>query len=208
VLLFDEVEKAHPGVFNILLQILEDGIITDSQGRRIDCRNTVIILTSNVGARIISEKKGGLGFADSTNEDDLTSDDVKIKSDVMSELKRTFRPEFLNRIDDIIVFRKLTKNDIEQIARRMLDALSKRTLAIGITLKYTNEAVGALAKAGYDTVYGARPLRRAIVSNVEDKLSEQMLSGNAKAGDVLTLLYNEEDKYIFSKENDKILNNN
>lgn len=193
VVLLDEIEKAHPDVFNILLQILEDGIITDSQGRQINCRNTVIIMTSNVGARSITQKQTNLGF---NRGDSSTADNVTIKNNVLEELKQCFKPEFLNRIDDIIVFKKLTDADIKQIAKNMLGTLSKRTSDIGITLNITDDAIDKIAKAGFDEMYGARPLRRAITSQIEDLLSEQMLEGKIKEGDSVTLFVND-DKFSF-----------
>ncbi len=177
VILFDEIEKAHPDVFNILLQILEDGILTDSQGRRVDFRNTVIIMTSNLGARMITENKS-LGFA--ASEQDSERDYSKIKSDVMSELKRAFRPEFLNRIDDIIVFRQLTQDDIKEISAKMLDTLKARMKANDIIAEFTNNVVSQIAEVGFDPIYGARPLRRAIQSDIEDMIAEKMLSGEIK----------------------------
>ncbi|MBQ2676572.1 MAG: ATP-dependent Clp protease ATP-binding subunit [Clostridia bacterium] len=176
VVLFDEIEKAHPDVFNILLQILEDGVLTDSQGRHVNFKNTVIIMTSNVGARMITERKS-FGFGDNT-----AVSDSDIKSDVMGELKRQFRPEFLNRVDDIIVFRQLNKDDIKQIAERLLNNLAKRVKTRDITLTFSDAAVEAIANEGFDTVYGARPLRRAIQSKIEDKLSEAILEGTVKDG--------------------------
>ncbi|MCQ2475780.1 MAG: ATP-dependent Clp protease ATP-binding subunit [Clostridia bacterium] len=181
VLLFDEIEKAHPDVFNMLLQILEDGILTDSQGRRVDFKNCIIIMTSNVGAKQIAQTGGGtLGFAPSSGE---TMDERRIKDAVMSELKNMFRPEFLNRVDDIIVFHQLTKENIDEIAGRMLLGLSKRVKELDINLEFSREAVEAVGKAGFDPVYGARPLRRAIQQRIEDKLSEQMLEGRIRAGE-------------------------
>ncbi|MDR0405498.1 MAG: ATP-dependent Clp protease ATP-binding subunit [Clostridiales bacterium] len=182
VVLFDEIEKAHPDVFNLLLQILEDGILTDAQGRRADFRNTVIIMTSNVGARDLFEKKR-LGFAD--NGGGKTYEDIK--SNVMSELKRVFKPEFLNRVDDIIVFQSLSAEEIKKIAVKMLGTLSGRLNAVGIGVTFTDEAAELLAKEGFDPTYGARPLRRAIQSKVEDFLAEQMLEGKIKAGDRVTI---------------------
>ncbi len=180
VVLFDEIEKAHPDVFNMLLQILEDGILTDSQGRRVDFKNCVIIMTSNVGAKQIAQTGGGtLGFAPSGSE---TMDERRIKDAVMGELKNMFRPEFLNRVDDIIVFHQLGKDDINEIARRMLAGLSKRVKELDIELSFTENAVEAIGKAGFDPVYGARPLRRAIQQEIEDKLSEEMLEGKLEAG--------------------------
>lgn len=193
VILFDEIEKAHPDVFNILLQILEDGILTDSQGRRVDFRNTVIIMTSNLGARLITDGKS-LGF--STGEkDDSARDYAKIKSDVMGEVKRAFKPEFLNRIDDIIVFSQLTSEEIRQIAAKMLDTLKERLSASEITAEFTDEAIGQIASIGFDPSYGARPLRRAIQSDIEDMLAEKMLEGTIKKGDKITVTF-EDEKFI------------
>ncbi len=182
VVLFDEIEKAHPDIFNILLQILDDGVLTDSQGRKVNFKNTVIIMTSNVGARAISEQKS-LGFGD---KDTAAKDDKIIKDEVMTALKAQFRPEFLNRIDDIIVFKQLEKDDITEIARRLLKVLSDRIFDnMEITLSFTEKAVEKLADAGFDKVYGARPLRRAIQNAIEDSLSEEILSGKIKRGDTV-----------------------
>ena len=179
VLLFDEIEKAHPDVFNILLQILEDGRLTDSQGRVVDFRNTVIIMTSNVGGRLITEPKR-LGFV-INDEKAKNYDDMK--NNVMGELKHTFRPEFLNRVDEVIVFHPLDEENIRSIVGIMLRTLAKRLLQSEIKLDVTGEAEVLLAKKGYDPVYGARPLRRSIQSMIEDKLAEHMLEGKIKAGD-------------------------
>ncbi len=195
VLLFDEIEKAHPDVFNILLQILEDGILTDSHGRRVDFKNTVIIMTSNIGARLITDKKS-LGFAES--KDEAESDYNKIKSDVMGELKKYFKPEFLNRVDDIIVFHQLTRENIAEITKRMLSSLSDRVAGMEMSIEFTENAVELVAKAGFDPVYGARPLRRAIQSRIEDPLSEQLLEGVFKAGDKI-ICDAKEDKITFKK---------
>ncbi|MBE6780900.1 MAG: ATP-dependent Clp protease ATP-binding subunit [Ruminococcaceae bacterium] len=184
VILFDEIEKAHPDVFNILLQILEDGILTDSQGRRVDFKNTVIIMTSNIGARLITDKRVSFGF--SQGEDDGNKD---VKTAVMGELKNTFRPEFLNRVDDIVVFSKLTKPQIEEIAEKMLNNLSGRTKAIGIEISFDNSVKSALAEIGFDAVYGARPLRREIQNKIEDALSEKILDGSIKNGDSVLCSY-------------------
>ena len=176
VLLLDEVEKAHPDVFNILLQILEDGVLTDSQGRKVDFKNCVIIMTSNIGARLITDKIKKFGFASDENEE---QQDVKdVKDAVMGELKNTFRPEFLNRIDDIIVFSRLSKDEIELIAKRMLKTLEQRAKDMDIDVEFSDKVVEMIAKAGYDPVYGARPLKRAIGSQIEDLLSEKMLDGS------------------------------
>ncbi len=186
VVLFDEIEKAHPDVFNILLQILEDGILTDSQGRRVDFRNTVIIMTSNLGARLITENKS-LGFA--AGATDAEKDYAKIKSDVMGELKRAFRPEFINRIDDIIVFHQLNEENIKAICVKMLDTLKARLAANEIGAEFTEAAVEGIAKAGFDPIYGARPLRRAIQSEIEDMLAEKMLEGTVKSGGEVVIDY-------------------
>ena len=180
VVLFDEIEKAHPDVFNMLLQILEDGILTDSQGRRVDFKNCIIIMTSNVGAKLIAQSGSGtLGFAAESNE---TASEKNIREAVMGELKNVFRPEFINRVDDIIVFHRLNEDNINEIAKRMLDSLGKRLRELDIDVEFTDEAVKAIAKAGFDPVYGARPLRRAIQQQIEDKLSEEMLEGKLSAG--------------------------
>jgi ATP-dependent Clp protease ATP-binding subunit ClpC len=186
VVLFDEIEKAHPDVFNILLQILEDGILTDAHGRKVNFKNTVIIMTSNVGARMITEPKR-LGFSDSSSQ--YEENQQKIKSDVLGELKRTFRPEFLNRIDDIIVFHQLTEEHIKEIAKRMLFEVTKRLEGLGINISFDETAITELANAGFDSIYGARPLRRAIQSKIEDLVAESMLEGKLKGGDTVICQY-------------------
>ncbi len=178
VVLFDEIEKAHPDVFNILLQILDDGMLTDSQGRKVSFKNTVVIMTSNIGARLITEKRNSFGFGESASAS--KSDDV-IKEEVLLELKKEFRPEMLNRIDDIIVFRKLMAEDIAEIAKRMLKTLKACLSDLNIEAEFTDSAISAVAEAGFDDVYGARPLRRAIQSKIEDLFSEKMLDGTIKA---------------------------
>ncbi len=183
VVLFDEIEKAHEDVWNILLQILEDGIVTDSQGRRVDFKNTIIVMTSNLGARNIISQTGKLGFDGGDKNNDEAKHFAQVKEAVMAEVRRTFRPEFLNRIDETIVFRPLTEEDIRQIAKRMLDNTARRMAQQGITLESTDEAVAVLAKDGFDPQYGARPLRRAIQNEVEDAVAEQMLEGKIRAGD-------------------------
>ncbi|MER2147559.1 MAG: ATP-dependent Clp protease ATP-binding subunit [Ruminococcus sp.] len=185
VVLFDEIEKAHPDVFNMLLQILEDGRLTDSQGRTVDFKNTVIIMTSNVGARMITDKQKSLGFA----QEEKAQKQEDIRSLVMGELKKVFRPEFLNRVDDIIVFNKLTQDEIKQIAGKMLETLSKRLAAMDITITFTDAAITAIADKGFDDSYGARPLRRAIQSEIEDVLSEKLLDGEIKATSAVTCDY-------------------
>ena len=185
IVLFDEVEKAHPDVFNILLQILDDGMLTDSHGKKVDFKNTVIIMTSNIGAQTIAAKGQTLGFGDKTDSFEKTQD--SIKSNIMGELRRMFRPELLNRIDDIIVFKQLTESDIEQITRLMLKSVTQRMRDMEIEVSFTDEAVKHLAKTGYDVTYGARPLKRAIQSQVEDKLAEQFLDGSLKGAKALTV---------------------
>ena len=190
VVLFDEIEKAHPDVFNMLLQILEDGILTDSQGRRVDFKNTVIIMTSNVGARKITEKKISFGFGESAEE-------TNISEQVLSELKATFRPEFLNRVDDIIVFSKLKFEEIGLIAENMLKNLKERLKNLEIDFSWDDSVKNALAEKGFDEVYGARPLRREIQNKIEDKLSENILEGKIKKGANVNCTL-ENDEFIFN----------
>ncbi|MCL2507758.1 MAG: ATP-dependent Clp protease ATP-binding subunit [Oscillospiraceae bacterium] len=198
VLLFDEVEKAHPDVFNMLLQILEDGTLTDSQGRRVDFKNCVIIMTSNLGAKLITNQGGSLGFTTDAGE---TASHEKIRDAVMGELKKSFRPEFLNRVDDVIVFHQLTRADIRAIAARMLETLQKRVADMEIEITFSDEAVGKIADAGFDPVYGARPLRRAIQSRIEDRLSELMLDGTLVPGKKYVCETNE-DGFVFEEFRD------
>lgn len=189
VILFDEIEKAHPDVFNILLQILDDGHVTDAQGRKIDFKNTVLIMTSNAGAEnIISPKK--LGFASANDE----KENYKFMKDrVMEEVKRLFKPEFLNRIDDIIVFHPLNKEHMKEIVSIMLSTIAKRTLSqLNIGLNMEEEAKAFLIEKGYDEKYGARPLRRTIQSRLEDKLAEEILDGNIKSGDEVDITAGED----------------
>lgn len=192
VVLFDEIEKAHPDVFNVLLQILEDGRLTDGKGKTVNFKNTIVIMTSNAGASTIRKQKS-LGFAvgkDSSSEYD------KMKDNIMEELKRSFRPEFLNRIDDIIVFHSLEEKGLIKIVRLMLEAVANRLKEQNINLNFDEESEKLLAKEGVDTIYGARPLRRAITKAVEDRLSEEILKGNVKRGDnVLATV--EEEKLVF-----------
>ena len=181
VVLFDEIEKAHPDVFNMLLQILDDGVLTDSQGRKVDFKNCIIIMTSNVGAKLITNAgNAALGFKGEEGNGTMSQSDIK--DAVMGELKKCFRPEFLNRVDDIIVFEQLNKDDIKEIARRMLKTLKNRVHDMGIELSFDDSAIEKIADEGFDPVYGARPLRRAIQSEIEDKLSEEMLDGRITSG--------------------------
>ena len=201
VILFDEIEKAHPDVFNMLLQILDDGILTDSQGRKVDFKNTVIIMTSNVGAKLIS---GGNANALGFNQDDNsgTLSDSKIYDAVMGELKKTFRPEFLNRVDDIIVFEQLKKDDIREITVRLLENLKKRTESLGISVEFDSSAVDKIADIGFDPVYGARPIRRAIQSKIEDTLSEKMLDSSVESGKSYICKF-ENDEFVFVPAEEK-----
>lgn len=190
VVLFDEIEKAHPDVFNILLQILDDGILTDAQGRRVDFKNTVIIMTSNVGAGAIVEPKH-LGFSSVAVEDDM-------KEKITGALKATFRPEFLNRVDEMIVFNKLTDENIKDIAGILLGDVKERIARQKIEVEFSDEVTEALAKEGFDPVYGARPLKRAIVRRIEDSFSEALLSGEIKEGDKVTAVLDGE-KIVYKK---------
>ncbi|MFW5986329.1 MAG: ATP-dependent Clp protease ATP-binding subunit, partial [Halanaerobiales bacterium] len=179
VILFDEIEKAHPDVFNVLLQILEDGQLTDTHGRKVDFKNTVVIMTSNVGANLI-EKQTSLGFQTEVDEEDKYEN---MKEKVMGELRKTFRPEFLNRLDEIIVFHALNKDHINQIVDLMLDDLRERLDENEIIIEVTDNAKRILAEEGYDAEFGARPLRRSIQRLIENPLSEQILDGKLKEGD-------------------------
>ena len=187
VVLFDEVEKAHPDVFNVLLQVLDDGRITDSQGRTVDFKNTIIIMTSNIGSSYLLE---------GINPDGSIKPEAE--EAVMGDLKNHFRPEFLNRIDDIIVFDRLTEDNIKEIAKLMLKSLEKRLNANEINVTFTESAVSKIAKSGFDPVYGARPLRRAIQNEIEDMLSEEIIDGNIKSGDSITVDV-EDDKFTVKK---------
>ena len=200
VVLFDEIEKAHEDVWNIMLQILDDGRITDSQGRTVDFKNTVIVMTSNIGAKALTAAGAKLGFDadDKKAEADADAAYAQAKETVLAELRQTFRPEFLNRIDDIIVFRALTEQDIEEVARRMLKTVADRMETMDIHLDASDEAVKELAKEGFDPKYGARPLRRAIQSKVEDAVAEKMLDGTLKTGDTAKLAV-EDDKLVVTK---------
>ncbi len=195
VVLFDEIEKAHPDVFNILLQILDDGVLTDSQGRKVNFKNTVIIMTSNIGARLITEKKQAFGF--NAGENDTEQDYNTIKELVIGELKKAFRPEFLNRVDDTIVFKKLTKEDIKAIARKMLDKLTQKIKNLGIDISFDESVTEQVAEVGFDAVYGARPLRREIQNSIEDLISERILDGSIKGGDTLKCSF-KNGEYSFS----------
>ncbi len=197
VVLFDEIEKAHPEVFNILLQILEDGRLTDAHGRTVDFRNTVIVMTSNVGARLITEPKK-LGFA--VVGDETKQRHEEIKTNVMGELKKAFRPEFLNRVDEIIVFHQLDQDHIRHIVTLMLDGLQERLKSNNLTFKVTDSAKQYLAEKGYDVIYGARPLRRVIQSMLEDKIAESILEGKIKPGSKVIVDVKGEEIILSSKK--------
>mgnify|MGYP002579583619 FL=1 len=196
VILFDEIEKEHPDVFNVLLQVLDDGRITDSQGRTVDFKNTIIIMTSNAGAqRIVDPKK--LGFS---NVENAESEHKDMKNNVMEEIKRMFKPEFLNRIDDIIVFRALSKEDVKGIAALMLKELKNRLAKqMDITLTYGDTVKNFIFEKGYDKKYGARPLKRAIQNNIEDSLAEEILSGKIQASDKVSMTV-VDGKVVFTKK--------
>ena len=180
VVLFDEIEKAHPDVFNLLLQLLDDGHLTDAQGRTVDFKNTLIIMTSNIGSKVIEKGGGGIGFEVSDNREDARYDRIRTK--VNEDLKQYFRPEFLNRLDEIIVFRQLTRDEVKQISEIMLQEVSTRLLDQGIALSVTERFKDRLVQEGYDPSYGARPLRRVIMRLLEDSLAEAMLSGQVNEG--------------------------
>jgi len=181
VILFDEIEKAHPDIFNLLLQILEDGRLTDAKGRTIDFKNTLLIMTSNIGSKVIEKGGGSLGFE--LGESQTESQYNRIKSLVNEELKQYFRPEFLNRLDEIIVFRQLTKDEVREIADIMLKEVFDRIQQQEIQLDVTERFKNRLVDEGYNPNYGARPLRRAVMRLLEDSLAEEVLSGKIKAGD-------------------------
>ena len=181
VVLFDEIEKAHPDIFNILLQVLDEGRLTDGQGKTVDFRNTVVIMTSNVGAREIAQESS-VGFG-TTGEQGLSG--KEIKSRAMTELKRLFRPEFLNRVDDIVVFQKLTGESLTAIAELLVDDLRQRLIANGMNIQLTDAAIAKIVAEGTDLTNGARPLRRAIQRLIEDPLSEELLAGEWRAGDTV-----------------------
>ena len=182
VILLDEIEKAHPDVFNILLQVLDDGILTDSLGRKVDFRNTIIIMTSNIGSRQLKEFGQGVGF---TTTAKVAQADTNAKSVVENALKRAFAPEFLNRIDDVIVFNSLQKEDIFQIIDIELKELFGRLLLMGYQIQLTENAKEFIAEKGFDPNFGARPLNRAIQKYLEDPIAEEILKGDLKEGDTL-----------------------
>jgi len=194
VVLLDEIEKAHPDVFNILLQVLDDGILTDGLGRRVDFRNTIIIMTSNIGARDIKNMGMGMGFTQPSEKSKYDN----MKSTIEDALKKVFNPEFLNRIDDVIVFRQLEKEHIHRIIDLSVEKLFKRVRDMGISIEFTKAAKDFLANKGYDQQFGARPLRRALQKYVEDPMAEEILKGNFTEGSIVKIKYNKKtDSLVF-----------
>jgi ATP-dependent Clp protease ATP-binding subunit ClpC len=194
VVLFDEIEKAHPDVFNMLLQILEDGRLTDAKGRTVDFKNTLIILTSNIGSKVIEKGGGSLGFEFDDGKGDAQYN--RIRNLVNEELKQYFRPEFLNRLDEIIVFRQLTKDEVKEISEILLNEVFGRLTEQGITLTVTDKFKDRLVDEGYNPSYGARPLRRAIMRLLEDSLAEEILSGRIQDGDTAQVDVDEDGKVV------------
>ena len=199
VILFDEIEKAHPDVFNIMLQILDDGRLTDAKGRHVNFKNTIIIMTSNVGASMITTSSK-LGF--SVSNDESKDKYEHLKDTVMEEMKKAFRPEFLNRIDDIIVFAHLSKPEIREIVDLMFKDLVKRIQSHDFTIEVSDEVKDYLADEGYSEAYGARPLRRVIQKKIEDTLAEEILNGKYVAGDIISAKL-EDKKIVFEKAGHK-----
>ena len=211
VILFDEIEKAHPDVFNVLLQVLEDGRLTDGQGRTVDFKNTIIIMTSNIGARLLTSSSGGkIGFAVPVNDNKEDNSQIdqnlyggrsyeEAKELIMQEVKNTFPPEFLNRIDEMIFFTMLSQEALLQIVNIMLGQLEKRIADIGIQIEVTDQTKDWLVKNGYEPQYGARPLRRLIQSAIEDKFSEAMLDDIIAEGDT-ALIDVKDDQIVISKK--------
>jgi len=199
VILLDEIEKAHPDIYNLLLQVLDDGILTDGLGRKVDFKNTLIIMTSNIGARQLKDFGAGVGFTTSAR---AVNEEENTKSVIEKALKRTFSPEFLNRIDDVIIFNSLAKEHIYTIIDITMKSVLKRLNNLGFSLELTDEAKGFLADKGYDQQFGARPLHRAIQKYLEDPLAEEILNMNIHDGDILVAdLDKENQKLIFTLKN-------
>ncbi len=204
IIVFDEVEKAHPEVHNMLLQIMEEGHLSDAKGRKVDFRNAIIVMTSNIGADMI-KKQTGLGFQtkrDEALEEKLSYDEMRKK--LNESLKRAFRPEFINRLDGTVIFRSLNKDDIQQIVRIELDKVAARLTEHNLTLTATPEALSALADQGFDPEFGARPLRRVIQQRVEDPLSDKLLSGIFADGDAITVNVGEDGEIVLAKTEEKL----
>jgi ATP-dependent Clp protease ATP-binding subunit ClpC len=196
VVLLDEIEKAHPDVFNILLQVLDDGILTDGLGRRVDFRNTIIIMTSNIGVRDLKDFGSGIGFASKAKQQ---NDEENMKSTIQSALKRAFSPEFLNRLDDVIVFNSLKREDIHKIIDLSLGKLFTRITALGYTVELSDKAKDFLAEKGYDQQFGARPLNRAIQKYLEDPVAEEILKGDVEQGGTILADYSGEGDVLTIK---------
>ena len=199
VVLLDEIEKAHPDIFHMLLQVMDDGVLTDSYGRKVDFKNVVLIMTSNLSARVI-EKNTAIGFQKEDGENAFE----KLKSNVMSELKRIFNPEFLNRIDESVMFHPLTFDHMKEIVDIMLERLNEQMVEQGITLEIEAAAKDWLAHQGYDPAYGARPLRRAIRRHIEDPLSEEVLRGEFAGGGVVLIKLAGEELAFVAKQEDAV----
>jgi ATP-dependent Clp protease ATP-binding subunit ClpC len=198
-ILLDEIEKAHPDVFNIFLQIFDDGHLTDAKGRRVDFRNSIIVMTSNIGAKLI-RKSSTIGFTSRSDEAKTQQMGYeRMKEKLLDELKKSFRPEFLNRIDGVVVFHSLTKEDIRKIVDLMLATVAQQVAEKGIKLEVTDAAKGFLGEKGYDEVFGARPLRRVIQDMVEDKLSESFLRGKFHPGDTAVVDLEGEEIVVHSE---------
>ncbi|MCX7728512.1 MAG: AAA family ATPase, partial [Bacteroidia bacterium] len=193
IVLLDEIEKAHPDVFNMLLQVLDDGQLTDSLGRKIDFKNTVIIMTSNIGARQLKDFGQGVGFTTSAKKENVEEHN---RSVIENALRKAFAPEFLNRIDDVIIFNSLEKEDMKKIIDIELQGLYKRISDLGYTLKITDKAKEFIIEKGFDPNYGARPLKRAIQKYIEDTLAEEMIQGDIAEGDEIEIDYNKEQDKI------------
>jgi ATP-dependent Clp protease ATP-binding subunit ClpC len=203
VILLDEIEKAHPDIYNILLQVLDDGQLTDGLGRKVDFKNTLIIMTSNIGVRQLKDFGEGVGFATATR---IQNAEENNKAVIEKALKRTFSPEFLNRIDDVVIFNALTKENIFQIIDILMKGVLKRLNSMGFTLRLTDEAKEFIAEKGYDVQFGARPLHRAIQKYLEDSLAEEILNMNIKQGDVLIADLDKENqkiKFEFGKKEEE-----
>ena len=193
VILLDEIEKAHPDVFNLLLQVLDDGILTDGLGRRVDFRNTIIIMTSNIGARDLKDFGSGIGFSTKSKSDNL---DEQARSTIQNALKKAFAPEFINRLDDIIIFNSLERADLHKIIDLMLIKLKARLVNLGYEVQLTEKAKDFIADKGYDPQYGARPLNRAIQKYLEDLLAEEILKGPLEEGELIEADYEENAEQI------------
>jgi len=199
IIVFDEIEKAHPEVHNMLLQIMEEGHLSDAKGRKVDFRNAILVMTSNIGADVI-KKQSSLGFAlkrDEATEERLSYEDMRKK--LSESLKRAFRPEFINRLDSVVIFRSLTKDDIQKIVNLELEKVAERLTEHSLVLTATTEALASIADQGYDAEFGARPLRRVIQQKVEDLLSDKLLSGEFVDGDSIEVNVNDDGEIVLEK---------